>query len=53
MTLADSVELIGNEIDRTVNWKNGSDVGSLAGKPVRLRFVLQDADLFAFQFQQR
>ena len=31
-------------------WKNGSDVSSLAGKPVRLRFRLKDADLFAFQF---
>ncbi|MGC1275112.1 MAG: hypothetical protein WBC44_15520 [Planctomycetaceae bacterium] len=46
----DSRELIGNEIDRTVSWKNGSDVSSLAGKPVRLKFVMQDADLFAFQF---
>ena len=50
--LADSVEAIGNEIDRVVRWKKGSDLGTLAGQPVRLRFVMKDADLFALQFQQ-
>lgn len=48
--LADSVETIGNELDRVVHWKNGTDVSALAGKPVRLRFVLKDADLYAFKF---
>jgi len=47
---ADCVETIGNEIDRTVRWKSGSDVSSLAGKVVRLRFVMKDADLFALRF---
>ena len=32
------------------SWMNGSDVSSLAGKPIRLRFRLKDADLFALQF---
>jgi hypothetical protein len=32
------------------SWKNGSDVSSLAGNPIRLRFRLKDADLFALQF---
>ena len=32
------------------SWKNGSDVSSLAGQPIRLRFRLKDADLFALQF---
>lgn len=50
-TLADSVETIGNEIDRVVRWKSGSDIGALAGKPVRLRFAMKDAKLFAFQFR--
>ena len=48
--LADSVEQIGNEIERVVLWKTGSDVSALAGKAVRLRFVLIDADLFAYRF---
>jgi hypothetical protein len=47
---ADCVEVIGNEIDRTVSWKTGSDVSALAGKTVRLRFVMKDADLYAMQF---
>ena len=49
-TLADCREIIGDEIERTVAWKKGSDVGALAGRAVRLRFVLHDADLYAFQF---
>lgn len=49
-TLADAVETIGNEIERPVRWKNGASVKSLAGKPVRIRFVMKDADLFAVRF---
>jgi hypothetical protein len=48
--LADCVEIIGDEIARTVRWKNGPDVRQHAGQPVRLRFVLRDADLYALQF---
>jgi len=33
-----------------VYWKHGSSVARLAGRPVRLRFRMKDADLFAFQF---
>ena len=50
-TLADARELIGNEIERAVAWSAGEEVGRLAGKPIRLRFVMKDADLYAFQFQ--
>jgi len=50
-TLEESVELIGNEIDRTVSWKNGADVSKLAGQAVRLRVVMKDADLFALRFR--
>ena len=49
-SLADCSVIFGDTADRTLSWKNGSDVSSLAGKPVRLRFVLQDADIFSFQF---
>ena len=48
-TLADATELFGDEINRTYAWKSGLDVGSLAGKPVRLRFVMKDADLYSFR----
>jgi hypothetical protein len=49
-SLADSVETIGNEIERVVRWKGGSDLGALAGKPVRLRLVMKDARLFSLRF---
>lgn len=44
-------EQIGNEIERMVTWKNGEELGALAGRPLRMRFVLSDCELFAFQFQ--
>ena len=50
-TLADAIETIGNETDRVVRWKSGSDVSTLAGKPVRLRFVMKDARMYSFQFR--
>ena len=43
-------EIFGDAIDYTVLWKHGADVSPLAGKPVRMRVVLQEADLFAFRF---
>ncbi len=49
--LADGTELRGDAIDQPVTWKAGADVGKLAGKPVRLRFELKDADLYSFRFQ--
>jgi hypothetical protein len=49
-SLADAEELYGDSIDQQVAWKNGTDVSSLSGKPVRLRFVLRDADVFSFRF---
>jgi hypothetical protein len=43
--------IIGDEIKRVVAWKQGTDVSRLAGRPVRLRFVMKDADLFALRFR--
>ena len=51
-TLADSRNLVGDAIEQLAGWENGSDVSSLAGKPVRVRFVMQEADLFAIQFRE-
>lgn len=47
---ADCVEVFGNEIARIVRWKNGADVSSLAGKIIRLRFVMKDCDLYSLRF---
>lgn len=50
-SLADAEEQFGDSIARTVAWKNGADVSALAGKPVRLRFSLKDADLYSIKFE--
>ncbi|MHC4878109.1 MAG: glycoside hydrolase family protein [Planctomycetota bacterium] len=46
------VPLTGDEISQNVAWKSGPDVSSLAGRPVRLRFSLQNADVYSLQFGQ-
>jgi hypothetical protein len=50
-SLNDALGVIGDDLDRPALWKSGTDVSELAGRPVRLRFVLSDADLYAFRFQ--
>jgi hypothetical protein len=50
--LADCPEIYGDRIEQVVTWKAGSDVGQLAGQPIRLRFVLKDADLFSIRFRK-
>ena len=50
-SLAECRSLVGDAIEQTVAWAKGSAVASLAGRPVRLRFVMQEADLFALQFR--
>jgi len=49
-TLEDSTVLYGDSTRQVMSWKNGSDVSSLAGKSVRLKFALKDGDLYSFQF---
>ena len=49
--LKNSKELIGNEIERQITWKNNPDLKALNGKPVKLRFVLKDADIYSFRFK--
>ena len=49
-SLAESPEIFGDRIDGPVAWKGGDDLATLAGKPIRLRLVLKDADLYAFRF---
>lgn len=49
-TAEDCQVLIGNQTDRIVEWKGKTDVSALAGKPVRLRILMKDADLYAFKF---
>jgi hypothetical protein len=47
----DACDIIrGNAIEKVVTWKGNSDVAALSGQPVRLRFVMRAAKLFAFRF---
>jgi len=50
--LEDCPPLFGDSVERPVSWRSGTDVGALAGQAIRLRIVLQDADLYAYQFKQ-
>ncbi|MFB3825238.1 MAG: hypothetical protein ACE15B_00670 [Bryobacteraceae bacterium] len=53
-TLADcDIIHTANEIDRPVKWNGAGTLEKLEGRAVRLRFVLRDADLYAFQFRER
>lgn len=47
----ESREIFGDEIERVVQWQSGSDVNKLAGLPVRLRFIMKDADLYSLRFR--
>ena len=49
---ADCAPITGDAIEHTVEWKGGKDVSSIAGKAVRLRFVMQEADLYSLRFKK-
>jgi hypothetical protein len=49
--LAQCPEIYGDETERAVTWTGGPDVSKLAGQPVRLRFVMKDADLYSIRFR--
>jgi hypothetical protein len=50
-SLRESTELVGDEVDRVAGWERGSDLGSLAGLPVRLHVEMVEADLYSIQFR--
>jgi hypothetical protein len=50
--LAESPEMIGDDVARTITWSGRENVGNLAGKTVRLRFDMKDADLYSLRFHE-
>lgn len=50
-TIDDCETMYGDFVYRPVTWGAKSSVAELAGKPIRLRVYLQDADLYSLQFQ--
>ncbi|MEA4848961.1 MAG: hypothetical protein VB106_17140, partial [Clostridiaceae bacterium] len=51
-SLIDCDEIFGDRLDYIVSWKGSSNVAGLAGKEVRMRFYMEDADLFSFKFEE-
>lgn len=50
-SLADCPTIFGDDVNRIVQWKTGSDLSKVSGKPVRLLIEIKDADLYSFQFR--
>ena len=46
---SDCDEIYGDSLDRVVTWSGQSDLSDIIQQPIRLRFLLKDADLFAIQ----
>jgi hypothetical protein len=51
-SLDECPEIIGDEIERIIAWKEGPHLDALAGRPVRLRFAMKDANLYSFKFNR-
>jgi hypothetical protein len=57
-SLEDCQRIYGDEIARTVKWKpegaeeGNPDLSALAGQPIRLRFVMNEADLYSIKFNE-
>ena len=49
--LDDCLKIRGDEIELVAAWRNGSDVSRLAGTSIRLRFAVQDTDLYSLRFR--
>ena len=48
--LDDSEVIYGDGIARIVKWGDQTDLSKLAGRPVRLRFVMNETDLYSLRF---
>ena len=42
-------KIIGDEIEQVVVWRDSSELKQFAGRPVRIRFKMTDADVYAFR----
>jgi hypothetical protein len=51
-TLANSVALQVDSVRAKLQWQGVTDLSGLAGRSVRIRFSVQNADLYSFWFDQ-
>ena len=45
----DCVPLEGDFLESEIDWKTGKSLTGLVGKPIRLRFIMKNADLYSFR----
>jgi len=50
-TLAECDEIYGDHIRRPVAWRGRTELKQLVGRPLRLKFVLEDADIYSIRFR--
>ena len=50
--LSNCLEIVGDQIDRVVLWSGEPSLGAIAGRPVRLRFVMKECDLYSLRFRK-
>jgi hypothetical protein len=50
-SLEDCALMVGDSIERAVTWKQGRGLLVPAGRAVRLRFVMKDADIYSIRFR--
>ena len=48
--LNDMTPLFGDDLDGSITWGKSGDLSRFVGRPVRLRFLLKDADVFSMCF---
>ena len=51
-SLEDCHEYFGDSTERVVTWNRDPDLSEIAGRTVRIRFELKDADLYSFKFRR-
>lgn len=50
-TLDEAVEFVGDQIDHPMAWKGQESLEPLAGRPVRLHILMNEADFYSFKFE--
>ena len=50
-TASDCVPLKGDQLASRVTWKGQRDLARLSGTPIKLRFVIRNAELFSIRFR--
>jgi hypothetical protein len=44
--------IYGDSLDRRMSWKGKSDMSALQGKPIKLRFLMKEADIYSLKWEE-